>query len=108
MNNLYLEFNYLIDKLIGSPSGAKTKVKCYLKTTQQWGGTLGQWLALMPHSKKVLGLIPVLDLGSFCVVFCVVFVLVWVYSRYCDFLLQTKNLHFRFPYDPGLTCKRDL
>ncbi|KAF7642028.1 hypothetical protein LDENG_00266000, partial [Lucifuga dentata] len=29
------------------------------------GGTVAQWLALLPHSKKVLGSIP----GSFCVEF---------------------------------------
>ena len=59
------------------------------------GGTVAQWLALLPHSKKVLGSNPSWDPGPFCVEFacsprvCVGFL------RVSGFLPPSKDMYVR-------------
>lgn len=58
-----------------------------VQTSRVTGGTVVQWLALLPRSKKVLG--SILSWGLFCVEF---EHSVWVPSRCSAFLPQSKDM----------------
>lgn len=68
----------------------QTKIKNFIKCISQ-GGTVVQWMALLPSSEKVQGS----NLSSSLISVHVLTVHAWLFSRHSSFHLQPKNMLVR-------------